>query len=61
VIGDRYGPAIEVNAFQSHFDVVIQRSAREGFGLAGKQSVGRRFLTARLLRDRLELLEQLEA
>ena len=111
--------AIEVNAFQSHCDVVIQKSTREGFGLtvteaiwkarpfvggavggiplqvsdgetgflvstveqcaqrsleiltdprlgkrlgiAGKESVRRRFLTPRLLRDWLELFESLEA
>ncbi len=111
--------AIEVNAFQSHCDVVIQKSTREGFGLtvaealwkarpfiggavggiplqisdgesgflvssveqcadraleilqdpglgrrlgrAGKDSVRRRFLTPRLLRDWLELLEQIGA
>ncbi len=111
--------AIEVNAFQSHCDVVIQKSKREGFGLtvteaiwkarpfvggavggiplqvsdgesgflvsnveqtaersleiltdprlgkrlglAGKESARRRFLTPRLLRDWLELLERLEA
>ncbi|HUA02853.1 MAG TPA: glycosyltransferase [Solirubrobacteraceae bacterium] len=111
--------AIEVNAFQSHCDVVIQKSTREGFGLtvteaiwkgrpliggavggiplqvsdgetgflvssveecaqrsleilrdpalgkqlgrAGKESVRRRFLMPRLLRDWLELFEQLEA
>ncbi|MBV8217108.1 MAG: glycosyltransferase [Solirubrobacterales bacterium] len=110
--------AIEVNAFQSHCDVVIQKSTREGFGLtvteaiwkgrpliggavggiplqvsdgetgflvssveecaerslqilrdpalgkqlgrAGKESVRRRFLMPRLLRDWLELFEQLE-
>jgi trehalose synthase len=110
--------AIEVNAFQSHSDVVIQKSTREGFGLtvteaiwkakpfiggevggiplqvtdgesgylvqtveqcaeraieilrdpglgkrlgrAGKESARRRFLTPRLLRDWLELFEQLE-
>jgi trehalose synthase len=111
--------AIEVNAFQSHCDVVIQKSTREGFGLtvteaiwkgrpliggnvggiplqvsdgetgflvssveecalrsleiladpglgkrlgrAGKESVRRQFLMPRLLRDWLELFEQLEA
>ncbi|MGI8506355.1 MAG: glycosyltransferase [Solirubrobacteraceae bacterium] len=111
--------AIEVNAFQSHCDVVIQKSKREGFGLtvteaiwkgrpfiggdvggiplqiadgetgflvstveqcaqraleilqdpslgrrlgrAGKESARRRFLTPRLLRDWLELFEQLDA
>jgi trehalose synthase len=111
--------AIEVNAFQSHCDVVIQKSTREGFGLtvteaiwkgrpliggnvggiplqvsdgetgflvssveecaqrsleilqdpglgrrlglAGKETVRRRFLMPRLLRDWLELFEQLEA
>jgi trehalose synthase len=111
--------AIEVNAFQSHCDVVIQKSTREGFGLtvteaiwkarpfvggavggiplqvsdgetgflvstveqcaerslqiledpglgkrlgrAGKESARRRFLTPRLLRDWLELLEQIGA
>jgi trehalose synthase len=111
--------AIEVNAFQSHCDVVIQKSTREGFGLtvteaiwkarpfvggavggiplqvtdgetgflvstveqcaeralqiledpglgrrlgrAGKESVRRKFLTPRLLRDWLELLEQIGA
>jgi trehalose synthase len=111
--------AIEVNAFQSHCDVVIQKSTREGFGLtvteaiwkgrpliggnvggiplqvsdgetgflvssveecaqrsleiladpglgkrlgrAGKESVRRKFLMPRLLRDWLELFEQLEA
>jgi trehalose synthase len=110
--------AIEVNAFQSHSDVVIQKSTREGFGLtvseaiwkakpfiggdvggiplqitdgesgflvstveecaqraleiladpglakrlgrAGKEAVRRRFLTPRLLRDWLELFEDLE-
>jgi trehalose synthase len=108
--------AIEVNAFQSHCDVAIQKSTREGFGLtvseaiwkgrpfvggsvggiplqisdgetgflvstveecaqrsleiladpelgmrlgkAGKESVRRRFLTPRLLRDWLEMFEQ---
>ena len=109
--------AIEVNAFQSYSDVVIQKSTREGFGLtvteaiwkarpfiggdvggiplqvtdgesgflvssrrgvraarrsrsspirrsasasgcAGKESVRRRFLTPRLLRDWLELFER---
>jgi trehalose synthase len=107
--------AIEVNAFQSHCDVAIQKSIREGFGLtvseaiwkakpfiggrvggiplqvadgesgflvetpeecaerclrvlgdpdlgrrlgrAGKESVRRRFLSPRLLRDWLELLD----
>jgi trehalose synthase len=111
--------AIEVNAFQSHCDVVIQKSTREGFGLtvteaiwkarpfvggnvggipaqvtdgesgflvetvdqcaqrcleilqdpglgkqlgrAGKEAVRQRFLMPRLLRDWLELFEQLEA
>ncbi len=111
--------AIEVNAFQSHCDVVIQKSTREGFGLtvteaiwkarpfiggevggiplqvsdgetgflvssveqcaeralqiledpglgrrlgrAGKESARRRFFTPRLLRDWLELLEQIGA
>ena len=111
--------AIEVNAFQSHCDVVIQKSTREGFGLtvteaiwkarpfvggavggiplqvsdgetgflvssveecaerslqiledpglgqrlgrAGKESARRRFLTPRLLRDWLELLERIGA
>ncbi len=111
--------AIEVNAFQSHSDVVIQKSTREGFGLtvteaiwkarpfiggavggiplqisdgetgflvstveqcaeralqilqdpelgrrlgrAGKESARRRFLTPRLLRDWLELFEQINA
>lgn len=110
--------AIEVNAFQSHCDVVIQKSTREGFGLtvteaiwkarpfvggnvggipaqvtdgesgflvetvdqcaqrcleilqdpglgkrlgrAGKEAARQRFLTPRLLRDWLELFEQLE-
>jgi trehalose synthase len=110
--------AIEVNAFQSHCDVVIQKSTREGFGLtvteaiwkgrpliggdvggiplqvsdgetgflvssveqcaqrsleilrdpglgkrlgrAGKEAVRRHFLMPRLLRDWLELFEQLE-
>jgi trehalose synthase len=109
--------AIEVNAFQSYSDVVIQKSTREGFGLtvseaiwkarpfiggdvggiplqvvdgesgflvstpeqcaqraleiladpmlgkrlgiAGKESVRRRFLTPRLLRDWLDLFGQL--
>lgn len=109
--------AIEVNAFQSHSDVVVQKSIREGFGLtvteaiwkgkalvggdvggipvqvsdgetgflvssveecaersleilrdpglgkrlgrAGKEAVRQRFLTPRLLRDWLELLEGL--
>jgi trehalose synthase len=108
--------AIEVNAFQSHSDVVIQKSTREGFGLtvteaiwkarpfiggnvggiplqikdgetgflvssveecavralellqdpmlgkqlgrAGKEDARRRFLTPRLLRDCLELFDQ---
>ena len=111
--------AIEVNAFQSHCDVVIQKSTREGFGLtvteaiwkgrpliggavggiplqvsdgktgflvssveecaqrsleiladpglgkrlgrAGKEAVRKQFLMPRLLRDWLELFEQLEA
>jgi trehalose synthase len=111
--------AIEVNAFQSHADVVIQKSTREGFGLtvseaiwkarpfiggdvggiplqitdgesgflvstvdqcarraieilqdptlgimlgrAGKESVRRKFLSPRLLRDWLELFESIEA
>jgi trehalose synthase len=111
--------AIEVNAFQSHCDVVIQKSIREGFGLtvteaiwkarpfiggdvggiplqvtdgetgflvstveqcaqraleilsdpglgrrlgrAGKESARRRFLTPRLLRDWLELFEEIGA
>jgi trehalose synthase len=111
--------AIEVNAFQSHCDVVVQKSTREGFGLtvteaiwkarpfiggdvggiplqisdgktgflvstveqcaqraleiladpglgsrlgrAGKEHVRRNFLTPRLLRDWLELFEQLDA
>jgi len=111
--------AIEVNAFQSHADVVIQKSTREGFGLtvseaiwkarpfiggdvggiplqisngesgflvstveecaqrateilqdptlgiqlgrAGKESVRKKFLTPRLLRDWLELFESIEA
>jgi trehalose synthase len=110
--------AIEVNAFQSHCDVVIQKSTREGFGLtvteaiwkgrpliggavggiplqvsdgetgflvssveecaarsleiladpglgkqlgrAGKEAVRKRFLMPRLLRDWLDLFEQLE-
>jgi trehalose synthase len=110
--------AIEVNAFQSHCDVVIQKSTREGFGLtvteaiwkgrpliggdvggiplqivdgesgflvsdvdqcaqrsleilsdpslgkrlgrAGKESVRKRFLMPRLLRDWLKLFESLE-
>jgi trehalose synthase len=110
--------AIEVNAFQSHCDVVIQKSTREGFGLtvteaiwkgrpliggavggiplqvsdgetgflvstveecaarsleilrdpglgkrlgrAGKEAVRKNFLTPRLLRDWLDLFEQLE-
>jgi trehalose synthase len=109
--------AIEVNAFQSHSDVVLQKSTREGFGLtvteaiwkarpfiggavggiplqvtdgetgflvstveecaqraleiladpglgkrlgrAGKEAVRQRFLMPRLLRDWLELFEQL--
>ncbi len=109
--------AIEVNAFQSHADVVIQKSTREGFGLtvseaiwkarpfiggdvggiplqvsdgesgflvsspeecaqraleiladpglgkrlgrAGKESVRRRFLSPRLLRDWLVLFEEI--
>jgi trehalose synthase len=111
--------AIEVNAFQSHCDVVIQKSIREGFGLtvteaiwkarpfiggdvggiplqvtdgetgflvstveqcaqraleilsdpglgrrlgrAGKESARQRFLTPRLLRDWLELFEEIGA
>jgi trehalose synthase len=111
--------AIEVNAFQSHCDVVIQKSTREGFGLtvteaiwkarpfiggavggiplqisdgetgflvssvqqcaqraleflhdpglgrrlgrAGKESARRHFLTPRLLRDWLNLFEQIDA
>jgi trehalose synthase len=111
--------AIEVNAFQSHADVVIQKSTREGFGLtvseaiwkarpfiggdvggiplqikdgetgflvstveqcaqraieflqdptlgiqlgrAGKESVRKKFLSPRLLRDWLELFESIEA
>jgi trehalose synthase len=111
--------AIEVNAFQSHCDVAIQKSTREGFGLtvteaiwkarpfiggdvggiplqisdgetgflvssveqcatraleilsdpglgrrlgrAGKESARRKFLTPRLLRDWLELFEDIDA
>jgi trehalose synthase len=111
--------AIEVNAFQSHSDVAIQKSIREGFGLTvsealwkarpfvggavggiplqvedgmtgflvssveecaerslqilrdpalghalgrtGKESVRRNFLTPRLLRDWLSLIDRLEA
>jgi trehalose synthase len=111
--------AIEVNAFQSHSDVVLQKSTREGFGLtvteaiwkarpmiggavggiplqitdgetgflvtsveqcaqralevlhdpalgnrlgrAGKEAVRQRFLMPRLLRDWLQLFEELEA
>jgi trehalose synthase len=111
--------AIEVNAFQSHCDVAIQKSTREGFGLtvteaiwkarpfiggdvggiplqisdgetgflvssveqcaaraleilsdpglgrrlgrAGKESARQKFLTPRLLRDWLELFEDIEA
>ena len=110
--------AIEVNAFQSHSDVVLQKSTREGFGLtvteaiwkarpliggavggiplqvidgdtgflvssveqcaqralevlrdpalgkrlgrAGKEAVRQRFLMPRLLRDWLQLFEELE-
>ncbi len=110
--------AIEVNAFQSHSDVVIQKSTREGFGLtvteaiwkgrptvagdvggiplqitdgqsgflvtdveqcagrtleilsdpalgkqlgrAGKETARKRFLAPRLLRDWLEIFEQVE-
>ncbi len=110
--------AIEVNAFQSHCDVVLQKSTREGFGLtvteaiwkarpviggavggiplqitdgetgflvssveqcaqraleilgdpslgnrlgrAGKEAVRRHFLMPRLLRDWLEIFEQVE-
>ena len=33
--------AIEVNAFQSHFDVVIQRSTREGFGLTVTEAISK--------------------
>src|SRR5207302_8493416 len=31
--------AIEVNAFQSHCDVVIQKSTREGFGLTVTEAI----------------------
>ena len=31
--------AIEVNAFQSHSDVVIQKSTREGFGLTVTEAI----------------------
>jgi trehalose synthase len=31
--------AIEVNAFQSHSDVVIQKSIREGFGLTVTEAI----------------------
>ena len=31
--------AIEVNAFQSHSDVVIQKSTREGFGLTVSEAI----------------------
>jgi trehalose synthase len=31
--------AIEVNAFQSHADVVIQKSTREGFGLTVSEAI----------------------
>src|SRR5436305_9038788 len=33
------GGAIEVNAFQSHCDVVIQKSTREGFGLTVTEAI----------------------
>src|SRR5207244_1197143 len=38
--------AIEVNAFQSHSDVVIQKSTREGFGLTVSEAIwkGRPFI-----------------
>jgi trehalose synthase len=38
--------AIEVNAFQSHADVVIQKSTREGFGLTVSEAIwkGRPFI-----------------
>jgi trehalose synthase len=38
--------AIEVNAFQSHSDVVIQKSTREGFGLTVSEAIwkGRPFV-----------------
>ena len=38
--------AIEVNAFQSHADVVVQKSTREGFGLTVSEAVwkGRPFI-----------------
>ena len=38
--------AIEVNAFQSHCDVVIQKSTREGFGLTVTEAIwkGRPFI-----------------
>jgi trehalose synthase len=31
--------AIEVNAFQSHADVVVQKSIREGFGLTVSEAI----------------------
>jgi trehalose synthase len=31
--------AIEVNAFQSHADVVVQKSTREGFGLTVSEAI----------------------
>lgn len=42
--------AIEVNAFQSHADVVIQKSTREGFGLTVSEAIwkGRPFIGGRV-------------
>jgi trehalose synthase len=42
--------AIEVNAFQSHSDVLIQKSTREGFGLTVSEAIwkGRPFIGGRV-------------
>jgi trehalose synthase len=42
--------AIEVNAFQSHADVLIQKSTREGFGLTVSEAIwkGRPFIGGRV-------------
>jgi trehalose synthase len=42
--------AIEVNAFQSHADVLVQKSIREGFGLTVSEAIwkGRPFIGGRV-------------
>ena len=34
--------SVEINALQSHADVILQKSTREGFGLRSRRGSGRR-------------------